>query len=61
MIKVIRAVQKVIPASFCVSIKINNVDISGNESLENSLEQVNLIAAEQLNCLKISGVSYEKS
>jgi len=60
VIEVIRAVRKVVPASFCVGIKINSADVGGNESLEESLEQVGLIAAEQIDFLEISGGSYEK-
>lgn len=60
VIEVIRAVRKVVPASFCVGIKINSADVGGNESMEESLEQVGLIAAEQIDFLEISGGSYEK-
>ncbi|KAJ4983288.1 NADH:flavin oxidoreductase/NADH oxidase [Stagonosporopsis vannaccii] len=60
VIEVIRAVRKVVPASFCVGIKINSADVGGNESLEESLVQVGLIAAEQIDFLEISGGSYEK-
>ncbi|KAJ4357027.1 hypothetical protein N0V95_002833 [Ascochyta clinopodiicola] len=60
LIDVIRAVRKVVPDSFCVGIKINSADVGGDESLEESLEQVGLIAAEQIDFLEISGGSYEK-
>lgn len=60
VIEVIRAIRKVVPASFCVGMKINSADVGGNESLEESLEQVGLIAAEQIDFLEISGGSYEK-
>ncbi|KAL1651589.1 hypothetical protein SLS61_005251 [Didymella pomorum] len=60
VIEVIRAVRKVVPASFCVGMKINSADVGGNESLEESLEQIGLIAAEQIDFLEISGGSYEK-
>lgn len=60
MIEVIRAVRKVVPASFCVGIKMNSADVGGNESMEESLEQVGLIAAEQIDFIEISGGSYEK-
>lgn len=60
VIEVIRAIRKVVPATFCVGMKINSADVGGNESLEESLDQVGLIAAEQIDFLEISGGSYEK-
>lgn len=60
VIEVVRAIRKVVPDSFCVGIKINSADVEGNESVEESLEQVGLIAAEQIDFLEISGGSYEK-
>jgi 2,4-dienoyl-CoA reductase-like NADH-dependent reductase (Old Yellow Enzyme family) len=60
VIEVIRAVRRVVPSTFCVGIKMNSADVGGDESLEDSLEQVGLIAAEQIDFLEISGGSYEK-
>jgi 2,4-dienoyl-CoA reductase-like NADH-dependent reductase (Old Yellow Enzyme family) len=60
VIEVIRAIRNVVPSTFCVGMKINSADVGGNESLEESLEQVGLIAAEQIDFLEISGGSYEK-
>ncbi|KAF2266078.1 FMN-linked oxidoreductase [Lojkania enalia] len=59
VIEVIRAIRKVVPASFCVGLKINSADVGGSESLEDSLEQVGLIVQEQLDFLEISGGSME--
>ena len=59
VIEVLRAIRKVIPATFCVGMKMNSADVGGNESLEDSLEQVGLIAAEGIDFLEISGGSYE--
>ncbi|KAF2013506.1 FMN-linked oxidoreductase [Aaosphaeria arxii CBS 175.79] len=59
VIEVIRAVRKLVPASFTVGIKFNSADVSGAENLEESLEQVGLIAKEQIDFLEISGGSYE--
>lgn len=60
VIEIIRAIRKVVPATFCVGMKINSADVGGNESLEESLEQVGLIASERVDFLEISGGSYEK-
>jgi 2,4-dienoyl-CoA reductase-like NADH-dependent reductase (Old Yellow Enzyme family) len=59
VIDVIRAVRKQVPASFCVGLKLNSADSGGAGNLEESLEQVGLIAAEQIDFLEISGGSYE--
>ncbi|KAF2869570.1 hypothetical protein BDV95DRAFT_678387 [Massariosphaeria phaeospora] len=58
-IDVIRAIRNAVPASFCVGIKLNSADVGGNESLEDSLEQVRLIAQEQVDFLEISGGTFE--
>ena len=54
VINVIRAIRKEVLADFCVGIKLNLVDVSSAESLEEGLKQVGLIVAEQINFLKIS-------
>lgn len=59
VVDVIREVRKQVPASFCVGLKLNSADVGGAESLEDSLEQVGLIAAEQIDFVEISGGSYE--
>ncbi|KAF2118294.1 NADH:flavin oxidoreductase/NADH oxidase-like protein [Lophiotrema nucula] len=59
VIEVIRAVRKAVPTSFCVGLKINSADVGGAESLEESLEQVGLIIAEQIDFIEISGGTYE--
>jgi 2,4-dienoyl-CoA reductase-like NADH-dependent reductase (Old Yellow Enzyme family) len=59
VIEVIRAVRKAVPASFCVGLKLNSADVGGSESLEDSLEQVGLIAQEQIDFLEISGGTME--
>lgn len=59
VVDIIRAVRKVVPSTFCVGLKLNSADVGGAESLEENLEQVGLIAAEQVDFLEISGGSYE--
>jgi 2,4-dienoyl-CoA reductase-like NADH-dependent reductase (Old Yellow Enzyme family) len=60
VIDIIRAIRKEVPSpSFCIGIKLNSADVGGSESLEESLEQVGLIAQEQIDFLEISGGSYE--
>ncbi|KAF2187727.1 flavin oxidoreductase [Zopfia rhizophila CBS 207.26] len=59
VIDIIRAIRKEVPASFCVGIKLNSADVAGSENLEESLEQIGLIAQEQVDFLEISGGSYE--
>jgi 2,4-dienoyl-CoA reductase-like NADH-dependent reductase (Old Yellow Enzyme family) len=59
VIEIIRAIRAVVPNTFCVGIKLNSADVKGAENLEESLEQVALIAAEQIDFLEISGGSLE--
>ncbi|KAF2679347.1 putative FMN binding oxidoreductase [Lentithecium fluviatile CBS 122367] len=59
VVEVIRAVRSVVPEGFCVGIKVNSADVGGRESLEESLEQIGLIAAEAVDFIEISGGSME--
>ena len=59
VIDVIRAIRKEVPASFCVGIKLNSVDVGGSDNLEESLEQFGLIGNEQIDFVEISGGSFE--
>jgi 2,4-dienoyl-CoA reductase-like NADH-dependent reductase (Old Yellow Enzyme family) len=59
VVDVIREVRRQVPASFCVGLKLNSADVGGAESLDDSLAQVGLIAAEQIDFIEISGGSYE--
>lgn len=56
---IIRSIRKEVPSSFCVGLKLNSADVTGSESLDESLEQIGLIAQEQIDFLEISGGSYE--
>ncbi|KAF1959273.1 NADPH dehydrogenase [Byssothecium circinans] len=59
VVEIIRAIRAAVPPTFCVGIKINSADVGGKESLEESLEQLALIVAEQIDFVEISGGSYE--
>ncbi|KAF2739351.1 NADH:flavin oxidoreductase/NADH oxidase-like protein [Polyplosphaeria fusca] len=59
VVDIVRAIRKAVPATFAISIKLNSADVGGSESLEESLEQVGIIAQEQIDFLEISGGSYE--
>jgi 2,4-dienoyl-CoA reductase-like NADH-dependent reductase (Old Yellow Enzyme family) len=59
VIEVIRAIRAVVPPSFCVGIKVNSADVGGAESLEESLEQIGLIACEAIDFIEISGGTME--
>jgi 2,4-dienoyl-CoA reductase-like NADH-dependent reductase (Old Yellow Enzyme family) len=62
VIDIIRAIRKgVSSSSFCAGIKPNSADVGSSESLEESLEQVGIIAKEQIDFLEISGGSYENT
>ncbi|KAF2751001.1 FMN binding oxidoreductase [Sporormia fimetaria CBS 119925] len=59
VIDIIRSIRKEVPSDFCVGVKLNSADVGGVEILEESLEQVALILAEQVDFLEISGGTYE--
>ncbi|PVI08104.1 FMN-linked oxidoreductase [Periconia macrospinosa] len=59
VVEIIRAIRAVVPPSFCVGIKFNSADVGGHESLEESLQQVSLVAAEQIDYINISGGTLE--
>ncbi|ORY19431.1 NADH:flavin oxidoreductase/NADH oxidase-like protein [Clohesyomyces aquaticus] len=59
VIDIIRGIRKAVPASFTIGLKLNSADVAGKENLEESLEQIGLIAREQIDFLEISGGTYE--
>lgn len=59
VIDILRAIKKEVPSSFSICIKLNSADIVGAENLEESLEQLGLIAKEGIDFIEISGGSYE--
>lgn len=59
LVEVIRAIRKVVPASFCVGIKLNSADVGGLDNMEEVLEQIGIISKEQIDFIEISGGSYE--
>ncbi|CAI6282814.1 unnamed protein product [Periconia digitata] len=59
LIEVIRAIRAVVPATFAVGVKFNSADVGGQESLEENLEQLGLVVAEQVDFIEISGGTYE--
>ncbi|KAG9241056.1 NADH:flavin oxidoreductase/NADH oxidase-like protein [Calycina marina] len=62
-VKLILLIMKAIRAStkpgFCVGIKLNSVDVSSGNSMEETLEQVRLIVEAGIDFIEISGGSYE--
>ena len=59
VIDTIRAIRKVVPASFCVGLKLNSTDVQESHDMSESLEQFRLIANEKIDFLEISGGTYE--
>lgn len=59
VIDIIKAIRKVVPASFCVGLKMNSVDVQESDDMSESLEQFRLIANEKIDFLEISGGTYE--
>ena len=60
VVEIIRAIRAVVPESFCVGIKLNSADVGGYESLEESLEQIGLIAKAGIDFVEVSGGTMEK-
>ena len=59
VVEVIRAIKEVVPSTFCVGMKLNSADVGGQESLDESLEQVGMIIKEGIDFLEISGGTFE--
>jgi 2,4-dienoyl-CoA reductase-like NADH-dependent reductase (Old Yellow Enzyme family) len=59
VIDIIQAIRAEVPKSFTVGIKFNSVDASQSVSLEETLEQVELIRDAGIDFLEISGGTYE--
>ncbi|VUC32590.1 unnamed protein product [Clonostachys rosea] len=66
VVDIIKAIRAVVPATFCIGLKLNSTDhqTAGNAEskteLSDALEQASLIADTGLDFLEISGGSYEK-
>lgn len=62
VVETLRAVRTAVPDShFCIGVKLNSADVGGMESLDEALEQVDLIVGEGIDFLEISGGTYENT
>jgi 2,4-dienoyl-CoA reductase-like NADH-dependent reductase (Old Yellow Enzyme family) len=59
VVDILRAVRKVVPAEFCVGIKLNSVDHQSRSELDECIEQLEDIVAAGIDFLEISGGTYE--
>jgi 2,4-dienoyl-CoA reductase-like NADH-dependent reductase (Old Yellow Enzyme family) len=59
VVDIITAIRKVVPASFCVGIKLNSVDHQSSTELVECIEQMKLIADTHIDFLEISGGTFE--
>lgn len=59
VVEVIEAIRKVVPAEFCVGIKLNSVDHQSQEALDECIEQLEEICNAGIDFLEISGGTYE--
>lgn len=59
VVEIIKAIRNVVPATFCVGIKLNSVDHQSETELGECIEQLKDICQDGLDFLEISGGSYE--
>jgi 2,4-dienoyl-CoA reductase-like NADH-dependent reductase (Old Yellow Enzyme family) len=59
IVDVIHAIRSVVPANFCIGLKLNSVDHQSEEELKGCIEQLQLITKAGIDFLEISGGSYE--
>ncbi|KUL81313.1 hypothetical protein ZTR_11137 [Talaromyces verruculosus] len=59
IVDIIHAVRAVVPARFCVGIKLNSVDHQSESELRDCIEQLKVITAAGVDFIEISGGSYE--
>lgn len=60
VLRIIRGIRQATSPGFCIGIKLNSVDASSSESLDEVMEQVRLIEAASIDFMEISGGTYEK-
>jgi 2,4-dienoyl-CoA reductase-like NADH-dependent reductase (Old Yellow Enzyme family) len=59
LIEIIRKIRSVSPPSFILGVKLNSADHQSPTGLQEGLEQIELINAEKIDFLEISGGTYE--
>ncbi|KAF2269838.1 FMN-linked oxidoreductase [Lojkania enalia] len=59
VLRIIRAVRREVPRTFCVGIKINTADQLSPGGFDDMLQHVELIAFEQVDYIQLSGGSFE--
>lgn len=59
MVRILRAIRKEVPTSFCVGIKINTADHMHTAESDDLLRQIERIAEEQVDYVQLSGGSFE--
>ncbi|KAI9643496.1 hypothetical protein NHQ30_008115 [Ciborinia camelliae] len=59
IVRIIRAVREQTSKEFCIGIKMNSVDASSNDSLEDTMEQIRCIVEAGIDFIEISGGNYE--
>lgn len=59
VVEIIRAIRAVVPADFCIGLKLNSVDVGSPAALTECMEQLQIITDENIDFLEISGGSFE--
>jgi 2,4-dienoyl-CoA reductase-like NADH-dependent reductase (Old Yellow Enzyme family) len=59
VLRIIRAIRREVPQSFCVGVKINTADHMNPEGFDKMLRQVELIHKEKPDYIQLSGGSFE--
>lgn len=61
MLRLIEKIRAETSKEFCIGIKLNSVDASGSESIDDTLEQIRLIVDAGIDFIEISGGTYESA
>lgn len=59
VVDVIEAIRKVVPAKFCIGIKLNSVDHQSEQELGECIEQLDDITSAGVDFVEVSGGTYE--
>ncbi|KAH8597181.1 NADH:flavin oxidoreductase/NADH oxidase-like protein [Bisporella sp. PMI_857] len=60
VLRIMKGIRGATKKGFCVGIKLNSVDVSGPDLLEDTLEQIGLIIENGIDFIEISGGTYEE-
>jgi 2,4-dienoyl-CoA reductase-like NADH-dependent reductase (Old Yellow Enzyme family) len=58
LLEILKGCREVVPATFCIGVKLNSVDHSASD-LEDTMTQIRLLVEAGIDFLEVSGGTYE--